>query len=212
MVERVEIFEKSAERYDRWYEENEEVYRSELKAVKKLLPKGGKSLEIGVGSGRFAAPLKLTVGLDPAEAMLNIAKKRGVQVVKGTATDLPFKNEAFRSVMMINTICFLDDPFKSIREAKRVIGSDGKILLGVLDKESFLGKIYESKKESSMFYSKARLHSVKKISGWLDEVGFSERETYQTIFKTPKDIKEVEKIERGHGKGGFAVISAEKSA
>ncbi len=43
---------------------NQLAYDSELEAIVQILPKSGRALEIGVGSGRFAAPLNLELGVD----------------------------------------------------------------------------------------------------------------------------------------------------
>jgi len=68
------IFDIYTNEYDQWYERNKFVYLSELEALKKVVPKKGKGLEIGVGTGRFAEPLGISYGLDPSEKMLEIAK------------------------------------------------------------------------------------------------------------------------------------------
>ena len=46
-------------------------------------------IEIGVGTGRFAAPLGIKVGVDPSMTMLTYAAKRGVLGLQGTAEALP---------------------------------------------------------------------------------------------------------------------------
>jgi phosphoglycolate phosphatase-like HAD superfamily hydrolase len=50
-------FETHSEPYDEWYERYQAAYLSELLAVRALLPWKGQGLEVGVGTGRFAAPL-----------------------------------------------------------------------------------------------------------------------------------------------------------
>lgn len=52
------IFDRYYKRYDAWYGRNRYTYLSELRAIRKFLPRKGKGLEIGVGTGRFAGPLK----------------------------------------------------------------------------------------------------------------------------------------------------------
>jgi hypothetical protein len=54
---KIEPFEEHAQQYEDWFERNRFAYESELRAVKTLLPEGGNGMEVGVGSGRFAAPL-----------------------------------------------------------------------------------------------------------------------------------------------------------
>jgi len=60
----VNIFDRYYKRYDNWYEKNKFAYLSELKTVRKVLPRKGKGLEIGVGTGRFAAALGISTGID----------------------------------------------------------------------------------------------------------------------------------------------------
>ena len=76
---KIESFEKFAEQYDGWSERNRFAYESELRAVKILLPENGRGIEIGVGSGRFAGPLGIKLGVEPSEAMREIASQRGIE-------------------------------------------------------------------------------------------------------------------------------------
>ena len=62
---RVAPFETHHERYEAWFEKHEAAYISELLALRPFVPWQGRGIEIGVGSGRFAAPLGVQVGLDP---------------------------------------------------------------------------------------------------------------------------------------------------
>ena len=59
------------------------AYEPEIRAVKELVPPSGKGLEIGVGTGQFAALLGVKVGVEPAKAMAAIARKRkrGIKVL-----------------------------------------------------------------------------------------------------------------------------------
>jgi len=50
------IFERHARDYDAWFEEHAYTYKSEVLAVRSLLPRSGTGLEVGVGMGRFAVP------------------------------------------------------------------------------------------------------------------------------------------------------------
>jgi SAM-dependent methyltransferase len=81
-------------RYEAWFRRHPAAYHSELLAVRALLPWEGLGLEIGVGTGRFAAPLGISVGLDPSGAMLAYAIARGVSGIQGVAEALPFKDAA----------------------------------------------------------------------------------------------------------------------
>jgi ubiquinone/menaquinone biosynthesis C-methylase UbiE len=202
------IFDRYYQKYDAWYDKHKFTYLSELKVLKKALPEKGKGLEVGVGTGRFAAPLGIKYGVDPSKNMLKIAKQRGVDVRPSTGESLPFKNFSFDYVAIIITLCFVKDPPKVLKEARRVLKEKGKIIIGIIDKDSFLGKFYQRKK--SIFYKQARFFSVKEATRLLRETGFIMSSYYQTLFKLPEKIYSIEKPKRGFSKGGFVVISARK--
>jgi len=201
----INIFDKFYKKYDAWYERNKFAYLSELEAIKKVLPKKGKGLEIGVGTARFAKPLGIKYGIDPSKKMLEIAKKRGVDVKLGYGEKLPFKNSTFDYIAIIITLCFVKDPVKVLNEARRVLKKNGKIIIGIIDRNSFLGKFYQKKK--SIFYKQARFFGVKELTHLLEGVGLKNFSYYQTIFKLPEKINSIEKPKKGFGKGGFVVIA-----
>jgi hypothetical protein len=70
---KTEPFEKHKAKYEEWFEKNVFAYKSELQAVRYLLPKRGTGVEIGIGTGRFAAPLGIRVGVEPSKAMREVA-------------------------------------------------------------------------------------------------------------------------------------------
>jgi len=150
-----EPFDRYHERYDDWFNRHENLYESELKAVEELLPSKGKGIEIGVGSGRFAYPLSIGFGLDPSEEMLRLADERGIQVVRGIGEYIPFKNGSFDFALIVTTICFFDDPLKSLKEAMKILKPKGAVIIGFIDKESLVGQIYQKKKDENVFYSGA---------------------------------------------------------
>lgn len=203
------VFEERALEYDAWYEKNKDAYLSEIEAIRPHLTEG-LSLEVGVGTGRFASPLGITFGLDPAFQMLKLAKKRGIKVIKGIAEALPFKEESLNLILMVVTICFLKEPEHALKEAHRVLKPKGRIVLGFVDRDSFLGKLYLAKKEKNPFYREARFYSVHEVINMLERASFKLLLITQTIFRPLDEIKEVEPFKEGYGEGGFIVVSAEK--
>jgi len=203
-----DFFDKHYKRYDAWYYENKLAYLSELEAVKKVLPTEGYGLEIGVGSGRFAGPLGITVGIDPSKKMVELARGRGVDARLGVGEELSFKDSTFDYVAIIVTLCFVRNPGKVITESVRVLKPEGKLIVGIIDKESFLGKFYQ--KKGSIFYGHARFFAIEEIARMLKAAGFNDFSYYQTIFDYPDKLSVVEKPHKGFGKGGFVVIGAVK--
>ncbi|MBA7505043.1 hypothetical protein ES706_03706 [subsurface metagenome] len=206
----MDVFNAYAEEYDKWYERNRFAYLSELEALKRVVPKGGKGVEIGVGTGRFAQPLGVSIGLDPSKSMLRIAKKRGIEAISGKAENLPFADKKFSLVLIVNTLCFVNDFRKIVIETRRVLKDRGKIIIGLIERDSFLGKDYQNRKKESKFYKEAKLHSGRDIVELLQNYGFKGVVTFQTIFRSVDTIKEIESPRKGFGKGGFTVVCAEK--
>ena len=81
----IRVFEKHAREYDRWFETHAYAYESEVVAMRSLLPRGGKGLDVGVGTGRVASRVGIKVGVEPAHAMASIARQRGIDVYEASA-------------------------------------------------------------------------------------------------------------------------------
>ncbi|AJG41367.1 methyltransferase type 11 [Thermotoga sp. RQ7] len=205
-----DVFEHFVNEYEEWFLKHKFAYLSELKAVKTLLPEG-RGVEIGVGTGRFAVPLKIKIRVEPSKRMGKIARRRGILVIEGTAENLPLKDESFDFALMVTTICFVDDPLKALQEAKRVIRKRGHIIVGIVDRESFLGREYEEKKEKSLFYKRARFFSTEEIVHLMKMVGFGDFKVVQTLFNHPSKLTDVEPVLKGYGEGAFVVIAGRKS-
>ena len=207
----IRVFETFHERYEEWFPRHQWVYRSEIEAVSKLIPQGGLGLEVGVGTGRFATPFAVAVGLDPSRAMASIAKKKGVEVVRGVGENVPFAAETFDFVLLVTTICFVEDPRTTLKEARRVLKNHGFVIVGLVDKNSALGRFYESRKEAGVFYRAATFYSVNQVRDWLTELSFADFSTYQTIFQPLDRIERTEPIREGYGQGGFVALRARKA-
>ncbi len=203
-------FETHTDEYEAWFEENRFVYQAELQAVKELLPEGRESIEIGVGSGRFAFPLGVKHGIEPSAKMAEIAAGRGIKVHEGIAEDLPFENDRFDFALMVTAICFITDVETSLREANRVLKPGGALVIGFVDRTSPVGKKYEAHKAENTFYREATFYSTDEIISLMTEVGFGNFAFTQTIFRELKDITDTETVKEGYGHGSFVVIRGEK--
>lgn len=203
-------FQAHTDRYERWFEQHPAVYQSELEALRRLVPSGGRGLEIGVGSGRFADSLEVEFGIDPADAMLERARDRGVEVARGVAEALPVRDASVDVALVVTTICFVDDVHRTLEEAARVLRPDGVLVLGYVDRESDLGQRYQELRDENPFYRDATFVSTDELLEALEPAGFTAFETVQTIFDPPEDIVEPQDVRAGHGEGSFVGLAARR--
>ena len=206
----IEPFDNYADQYEDWFERNRFAYESELLAVEALLPENGEGVEIGVGTGRFAEPLGIKVGVEPSGKMRELAQDRGIEVVDGVAEELPFDGALFNFALIVTTICFLDDVKKALKEAYRILKPGGIIIVGFIDKNSPVGKFYQQHKDESVFYSAATFYSVHEVVSHLKKAGFSNFTFAQTIFHKLAEVEEIEPTKEGYGDGSFVVVRGEK--
>jgi len=207
---RIESFEKYSKEYDEWFIKNQNIYLAELNAIKRLVPSDKLGVEIGIGTGRFALPLGIKVGVDPSEKMAEISRNRGIQVYRGVAEQLPFSNETFDFVLLVTTICYVDNLEESFKESYRVLQTEGFIIVGFVDKESELGKRYQLKREKSKFYKDATFYSVKEVVDFLRKTNFKNVVIRQAVF--PSRTGRIDSVEDGYSKGGFVIIKAIKQS
>ena len=205
---RIGLFEELARRYDAWFERHPSAYESELRAIRELLP-GGRVLEVGVGTARFASELGVGFGAEPASAMAELAKKRGVRVCRAAAEALPFRPESFDGGLLVNVLCFLEQPEHALGEALRVLRPGGRIVVGIIDRESWLGMRYA--RSRGAFYRHARFYSAAEAAELLRSAGFGNLRFVQTLFRDPEKLSKAEPVRHGYGEGGFVAISAEKT-
>lgn len=207
---RTEPFDKYLDEYETWFKRHPHVYRSEVEAVRNFIPKKRKGIEIGVGTGRFAIPLGIKEGVEPSETMRNYSLRLGLTVYDGTAENLPVEDELYDFALMVTTICFVDDVGKVSREVQRILKPGGSFIIGLVDKNSPLGKIYEKMKGENKFYRYATFYSTDEIKSFLIENKFHNIEIVQTVFGNLDEIKNIQLFKEGYGEGGFVVIKAIK--
>ncbi|TFG08192.1 MAG: class I SAM-dependent methyltransferase [Promethearchaeota archaeon] len=209
-MHKIEPFEKHAFQYENWFEDNKFAYESELLAVKKVLTEDRKTIEIGVGSARFASPLGIKMGIDPSKKMLKLAQDKGIIVLDAVAENLPFREATFHFALMVTTICFVENLLLSFKEALKILEPGGSLIIGFIDKNSLIGKLYQERKSKSVFYQSATFFSTKEIVFYLKKAGFRTFEFFQTIFHDLKEIHQIEPVKKSHGEGSFVVIKASK--
>jgi len=204
-------FERHHARYEAWFDKHEAAYHSELLALRPFVPWEGRGLEIGVGSGRFAAPLGVECGVDPSPAMLAHARARGIDGVEGVAEALPFAAASFDHALVVTTICFVDSAAAMLSEAARVLRPGGRLVIGFIDRDSPLGQQYLAHQQESVFYREAVFFAADDVAGRLETAGFAVTAWGQTLTRPLPAIQAIDPLRPGRGEGSFVVVVAEKT-
>ena len=98
----------------------------------------GRVLEIGAGTGgqlRWYAPGVVVTALEPDRTMASRARARArrarapVEMVIGSAEELPFAAASFDTVVFTFAFCSVDDPVKVLGEVRRVLMPGGRLLM-----------------------------------------------------------------------------------
>lgn len=98
----------------------------------------GRVLEIGVGSGLnfplYGKQVEIVIGIDPSPRLLAMAHRRAVKegvpalLVQGSATAIPLADKAVDTIVMTWALCSIPDPLTALREMRRVLKADGRLL------------------------------------------------------------------------------------
>jgi len=199
---------ESAAEHDAWYEKHAEEYARQLDLVRVLLPLHARGLEVGVGTGMFAGPLGVRVGVDPAPDMCRRALERGVAAVRGVGERLPFRDGVFDSALMVNVLFLLDDRRAVLEELRRVLEPASALVIGETDAATRLGRFRRERyREELEAVGKAFL-TAEELTALLRESGFLPVAVAQTLFGPPENPASVPGWEEGHGRGGFVVVKA----
>ena len=100
---------------------------------------GDAVLDVACGTGNFtrafaaAAPGGTVVGLDASRTMLAQAAREpggeGVAWVRGSATDLPFRDGSFDAVCCFAALYLIEEPERAVAEIARVLAPGGRVAL-----------------------------------------------------------------------------------
>lgn len=92
----------------------------------------GRTLDLGCGTGRnlpVFPPGVRAIGIDPELGSLRRARRRspGTPLVQARAEALPFRDDAFDTVVTGLVFCSVSDPLRGLAEVDRVLAPDGTL-------------------------------------------------------------------------------------
>jgi ubiquinone/menaquinone biosynthesis C-methylase UbiE len=174
MIPSRRVFDEHAGDYDQWFEDHDDVYQAQRRMLRPVVPRHGRGLEVGTGSGRFAIPLGIRCGIDPSRGLARMAKGRGVEAVLGEGEHLPYRTGSFDFVLMKTVICYLGDASAAFREACRVLMPGGALVAGFIEAGGEIAEKYRNEKTKGRFLRFARFRTVDDVIHFFKDAGFSE--------------------------------------
>lgn len=209
-------FDQIAEVYD---ETRRPLDEETVNGMKEMLSKYEchSILEIGVGTGRVAIPLKMSgfemTGVDISRKMMERANSKGIKnLVLSNGNNVPFKDRTFDATIMAHVFHLLEDPVSVLREAARVSGTGVFALVRKgMRGERWQGFFYGSPSTSSngtagedeataKYLEERRQHfrAIAEKYGWKPDAGFRARnwQKEQEILESypPDDLKIVSDV------------------
>ena len=180
-----DVFDRNAREFDAWFGKNRALYLSELDALRAAGP-SGEVLDVGVGTGIFASKLGVRFGVDISRGVLELSRRRGVEVVQAEATHLPIRGGSFDSVVISFTICFVDDDGAMMKEASRVLKAGDRLLKGEITLDSRWGRLYaEEGRKGHKFYSRAKFFTWCRTQSLLSRSGVRAERAYGSVSFSP---------------------------
>jgi SAM-dependent methyltransferase len=119
-----------------WYVGRRRIIECLIEKIRDTLNKSNpRILDVGCGTGanlKMLAAYGNAEGVDISQQAVDYCRQRGLQSVKlGAAEQLPYENDSFDLVTALDVIEHLDDDIAGLREMRRVLRHDGRVLLFV---------------------------------------------------------------------------------
>ncbi|MBN2464934.1 methyltransferase domain-containing protein [candidate division WOR-3 bacterium] len=208
-------FDALADEYDSWYDgKGRMAFEIELAALRPLLAGLPKPwLEVGVGTGRFAQALGIPQGVDPSPGLLEKARARGIDVLYGEGEELVFRAGSFGTVFLLTTWAFLGDPLIVLRECRRVLADDGRLVNAYLDRDGKWGSSYaERGQQGHPLFSYAHFDRYEYVKRLTERAGFEVISTVSTLFQGPGETVALEEPRPGFVRGASFVVVVARPA
>ena len=224
-------FDEHASKYDAWFMENTNVLLSEARLVAQTLSGSNNILSVGCGSGLFEKILRedfginITDGIEPAQGMAEIARKRGMAVDITTAEEGDFGHAKYDTILFNGSPSYIADLRPIVDKAYAALPDGGRLILIDVPKESGYGLMYNLAKATGSWdhplikgVAPANPYPIElvKAANWrttaekievMQNAGFKNIESWQTLTTHPlSSNEEAEYPSRGTDKGDYVAI------
>lgn len=160
-----------------WFQGKKYIIKSIMKNIE--IPKG-RFLDIGCGTGMFLNEFgkdRIAYGLDLSEQALSYCTKKGdAFLVRAFGNKLPFKEEVFSFVSLLDIVEHVDNDLELLKEVNRVCKS-GAIVVITVPAFNFLWGSHDIAQHHKRRYTQKQLRNLGFSAGFL-----LERLTYTNFF------------------------------
>ncbi len=183
---------------DHWLETETGKYvfsRQEKLILSLLSPSAGESLlDVRCGTGNYLQMFQkkkcLIAGLDESSVALNTARNKlgsSCELVQGNAADLPFSDNEFDMVTLINGLNTVADPEQVIAEAFRVCRN--RVFIGFFNKHSLVGTRWSVSKLFGIFdTSNVRFFTLNEMKFLINETMAVSSVTWGSVIYLPRPV------------------------
>ena len=135
-------------------------------------------LDVGCGTGRWSEALaergSRVWGVDASPEMVELARRRGVNVKEARAEALPFKEDWFERALLVLVVHVFERP-QAFGELGRVLGPDGRLAIATFDRAQFDDYYLSPYFPSLAEIDRARFPTREALTEELEAAGFATR-------------------------------------
>lgn len=154
-------------------------------------PEGGRVLDLGCGTGRFALPLAAhfhVTGADSSEEMLARARQKDVANLvtwdRQEAEALDYPDDSFDVCFISHLLHHVDSPVKVIAECRRVLKTPGDLLVRYGAIKQIHDDVEHTFFPETLPIDEERTPTVKMVENWLKDAGLSGIASEEIVQRT----------------------------
>lgn len=192
-----EHYDSMATVYDSHYDQSQgQIYYNHIcENIMPNIPKGGKLLDLGCGTGlfmrRYIALGGEAVGLDISRGMvIKGSEKCSADFMTGNAEVLPFRDESFDAVTSLLAFSYLQNPKDMLEESFRILKPGGSISICTLGKNVFttmvpvayrIGEKLKIKRVGMAYFGE-HYYREEELTELFEQIGFSDIKVERKSF------------------------------
>ena len=154
-------------------------------------------LDVGSSSGSCVAIANdmgiNAEGVDPSQRAVSSGKRRGLNLHHGYLEEVAFSNNSFDAITIHEVIEHVSDPFKLLKECKRILTPDGVLVIGTGNTDSWTMKFRKNKWDffdMNLHGGHISFFSPKSLKILANNAGFEIKKirTYSVKFKEKEEV------------------------